>query len=407
MNPSKKIVYVTREIERAMGMEPGQNYKIATDRTPYAETIQKQFGDHVLLIDSPAEKPFGTGDLLKDERVKKLVTDSGGNVLVFKNTPRIEPFATANSWTLINPKAALGEQVENKLTQIEWLGAIGKEYLPEHRLQTTKFIRWSGTPFIVQWGHGHTGSGTVLISSQADLTAIQARFPERMARVSAYVKGPSFTVNAVVARDKILVSSISYQITGLSPFTDKSFTTIGNDWSVTRILITAEDIDTIESMTKKIGTKLNISGWRGLFGVDVIKDEKTGRIFLIEVNARQPASVTFESFLQQENRHKGAKGLTTFEAHIKALLGETMEQELILVKDGAQIVQRVTKTLKSVPEDVIGSLELAGYRVISYPNSQENEDLIRIQSMKGIMDGHEKFNEKGKEILTMISSRPN
>lgn len=262
MDPNKKIIYVTREIERAMGMEPGVNYKIAADRTPYGEAIQRQFGDHVLLIDSPAEKPFGTGDLLKDERVKKLVTDNGGNVLVFKNTPRIEPFATANGWTLLNPKAALGEQVENKLTQIEWLGDIGREYLPEHRLQTTKFIRFSGQPFIVQWGHGHTGSGTVLISSQADLAAIQARFPERVARVSAYIHGASFTMNAVVASDKILMSSISYQITGLMPFTDKVFTTIGNDWKVPQTLLTALDRDTIESMTRKIGVKLNVSGWR-------------------------------------------------------------------------------------------------------------------------------------------------
>jgi len=39
----------------------------------------------------------------------------------------------------------------------------------------------------------------------------------------------------------------------------------------------------------------------------------------------------------------------------------------------------------NMPDDVAGSLELAGYRVISYPNSQENEDLIRVQSLEGIM----------------------
>jgi hypothetical protein len=402
MIPSKKIIYVTREIERALGMEPGDNYLIAADRTPYAETIQNQFGDHVLLIDSPAEKPFGTGDLLKDERVKKLVSDNGGNVLVFKNTPRIEPFATANGWTLLNPKAALGEQVENKLTQIEWLGAIGKEYLPEHRLQTTRFIKWNGQPFIVQWGHGHTGSGTMLISSAADLSAIQARFPERMARVSAYVRGPSFTVNAVVASDKIMISSISYQITGLPPFTDNAFTTIGNDWAVANKILSADDMEVIESITRKIGVKLNVNGWRGLFGVDVIRDEKTGKICLIEINARQTASIPFESFLQKKARLGGAKGLTTFEAHLKALLGEKIDQELISIKDGAQIIQRVIKNARLMPSDIAKKLESAGFQVVSYVNSKEGEDLIRIQSMGGIMDGHEKFNEKGSGILKIL-----
>jgi hypothetical protein len=225
-----------------------------------------------------------------------------------------------------------------------------------------------------------------------------------MSRVSAYIKGPSFTANAVAAGDKVMMSGISYQITGLSPFTDKAFTTIGNDWSVMKTLLTAEDIKTIESMTNKIGIKLIASGWRGLFGVDVMKDEKAGRIFLIEINARQPASVTFESFLQEESRRLGTVGLTTFEAHIKALLGEKMDQPLIPVKNGAQIVQRVTKTIVNMPDDVAGSLELAGYRVISYPNSRENEDLIRVQSLEGIMEGDGKFNAKGKEILNIISN---
>ncbi len=404
MLSDKKIIYVTREIERALGMEPGANYKIAADRTPYAETIQKQYSDHVLLIDSPPEKPFGTGDLLKDERVKKLVSDNGGNVLVFKNTPRIEPLATANGWTLLNPKAVLGEQVENKLTQIEWLGDIGKEYLPEHRLQVTKFIRWNGTPFVVQWGHSYTGNGTMLISSQADLTAIQSRFPERMARVSAYIRGPSLTVNAVVGSDKILVSSISYQITGLAPFTDHPFTTIGNDWAVVKKILSVEDIETIESIAQKIGIKLNVNGWRGLFGVDVIKDEKSGKIYLVEVNARQTASVPFESFLQKEARRNGAKGLTTFEAHLGALIGEKID-ELIPVKDGAQIVQRVTKTINSPAAETVKSLEQAGYQVVAYSNSKENEDLIRIQSMQGIMESHEKFNEKGSEIFSLLSPK--
>lgn len=403
----RKIIYVTREIERALGMPPGHDYLIAADRTPYGESIKGQYPDFITLIDSQSDKPLGTGDLLQNEKVRKLVLNNGGTVLVFKNTPRIEPIVIENGWTLLNPKAALGEKIENKLSQIEWLGELGPLYLPEHSLQVTKNIGWTGESFILQWGHGHTGSGTILVSSAADLAAIQARFPERMSRVSAYIKGPSFTVNAVVAGDKVMMSDISYQITGLAPFTDKAFTTIGNDWSVTKTLLTAEDIKAIESMTNKIGAKLMTSGWRGLFGVDVMRDEKAGRIFLIEINARQPASVTFESFLQEDSRRQGVVGLTTFEAHIKALLGEKIDQPLIPVKAGAQIVQRVTKTIVNMPDDVAGSLELSGYRVIAYPNSKENEDLIRVQSLDGIMEGDGKFNKRGEEILKTISNLPN
>lgn len=40
-----------------------------------------------------------------------------------------------------------------------------------------------------------------------------------------------------------------------------------------------------------------------------------------------------------------------------------------------------------------------GYNVIIYNNTKPNEDLLRIQSSKGIMEMHNKFNERGKKIL--------
>jgi hypothetical protein len=156
-------------------------------------------------------------------------------------------------------------------------------------------------------------------------------------------------------------------------------------------------------MVHDIGTKLNVAGWRGLYGVDIIRDDERGTIHLIEINARQPASSTFESFLQKENRLQGVNGLTTFEAHIKALTGEKVEEELIPVNDGAQIIQRVTKKVTSVSSSTISTLESAGYNVIPYPNTEHNTDLLRIQSARGIMERHGVFNERGKEIVKFVS----
>jgi hypothetical protein len=43
---------------------------------------------------------------------------------------------------------------------------------------------------------------------------------------------------------------------------------------------------------------MSAQGWRGLFGIDVIKDLERNAIHLIEINARQPASTSFEAKLQ-------------------------------------------------------------------------------------------------------------
>jgi hypothetical protein len=399
-----KIIYVSREIERALGTAPGENYQIVSNETPYGLTVKKQYPDFITLVKSPKAELLGTTDLLNRPETSKLLRDDS-RLLVFKNTLRVETAANSNHWKLLNPPANISERVENKLSQIRWLGTVGQRYLPPHAAKVAKFITWkSEAPFIIQWAHGHTGDGTILIRKPEDLRAIQEKFPERMARITNFVDGPSFTVNVVVTPERLLMGNVSYQITGLSPFTDNEFSTIGNDWGAARSLLSAGDFQTIQSMTAEIGQKMQADSWKGLFGIDFIREEKSKRMYLIEVNARQPASATFESTLQEQARARGVRGLTTFEAHIRALLGLPIDQDLIAIDDGAQIIQRVTKNVQSIFDDAAKDLQKKGYAVVSYQNSTPNSDLLRIQSPAGIMEGHRSFNLKGKEIAEAIKS---
>ena len=403
MAQTTKIIYVSREIERALGTEPSPNYHIVSNRTAYGEMVKKQYPDFITLVDCPPNELLGTTDLLNLPETSKLIS-ADSRLLVFKNTLRVEAAATANKWQLLNPPASLSERVENKLSQLRWLGPLAQKYLPSHGAKVAKFITWkSDTPFIIQWAHGHTGDGTMVIRTADDLRAVQEKFPERMARVSAFVDGPSFTVNVVVTPERIMMGNVSYQITGLSPFTDKAFSTIGNDWGAAKVFLTSADRKTIETITAEVGQKMQADGWKGLFGIDFMRD-KNGRMYLIEVNARQPASATFESSLQEEMRANGTRGLTTFEAHLRALLGQPMDQDLIEIADGAQIIQRVTSHVQSVFDDAAKSLEKKGYAVVSYQNTSPNSDLLRIQSPTSIMESHGTFNARGREIAEVIKS---
>ncbi|MEN9913087.1 MAG: hypothetical protein RLY66_495 [Candidatus Parcubacteria bacterium] len=402
MSSERPLTYVTREIERALGADPVGNYYIVAGKTPYGEKIAAQFPGHVMLIDAP--ETLGTRELIEQAAAKRMMPPNT-DTIVFKNTSRVEEAATKAGIKLLNPKASLSETIENKMTQVEWLGDLGKKYLPPHAILPTKKLTWTGEPFVLQWAHGHTGGGTILVNSEAELKDLQEKFPFRMSRRSLYIKGSSYTVNAVVATNKILVGNVSYQITGMEPFTDGIFTTVGNDWCISQDLLSEDELEYVRTMVNDIGMKLNVSGWRGLYGVDLIRDEERGTIHLIEINARQPASTTFESYLQKENRIAGVKGLTTFEAHLKALNNEPIEDDLIPVNDGAQIIQRITKKVTSVSESSISGLETAGYNVISYPNSGHNEDLLRIQGARGIMERHGVFNERGKEISVILGKK--
>ena len=101
----------------------------------------------------------------------------------------------------------------------------------------------------------------------------------------------------------------------------------------------------------------------------------------------------------------GVNGITIFEAYKMALLGDKIDAPIIHINDGAQIIKRVTKDglpTASVSKDVINSLEQAGYKIIQYANFEYNLDQLRIQSKKGIMSAHAKFNPRGKEIVALI-----
>jgi predicted ATP-grasp superfamily ATP-dependent carboligase len=406
------LIYVTRDIERALGMMPHEGYHIVSNRSTYGEIIRRQYPSHVTLIEDDQGDMSGTGTLLDDPQTAELVdrtTASTGerpNIMIFKNTARIEPIARARDWKLINPPAATSEKVENKISQVMWLGSLERS-LPAHKLDFTKNIEWTGTPFVLQWAHGHTGGGTILITDDVQLTDLKHKFPERRTRITEYIEGPSFTLNVVVTPTDILPSSVSYQITGLKPFTDAPFATIGNDWGLADRLLTAADRAVIADLARELGAKMQQEQWRGLFGIDIIKETKTGKIYLIELNARQPASTTYESHLQSALRAAGlpeaSTGMTTFEAHVAALLGEPV-RPLIPVTDGAQIVQRITSQKKSLPDDIAGTLTLDGFHAIPYDNTAENADLLRIQSPKSIMTDHNQMNELGMRIAAAIAT---
>lgn len=278
MNIAKPILYVSKDPERAGGL--------------------------------PCVSGEETLDLLKK-------VPAGTNVIVFKNNAAIERYCKENNITLLNPPAELSEKIENKITQAE----LFKEFLPDYQVIKVKDIQLQ-PPFVLQWAHTHSGEGTLYIE---DTTEIKNKFPERECRITKYIEGKTFTVNIVVG-NTIEVGNISEQITGLAPYTDNRFATVGNDWSA------ISPKKEITEMALRIGAKMKELGWKGLFGIDVLQGD---RLYLIEINARQPASATYESTLQKTN--------TIFENHIKALLGEPLHPNTPIT-EGKQIIDRRTMT---------------------------------------------------------------
>lgn len=394
------IVYICRDIERALGLPidtPG--YFIISNETSFAKSLAAQH-ENVLLISN--DTPQNTWDLMKNQEVIDFVKRiEDPHIVVFKNTPQIERICDEHGWELLNPDAALVNEVEEKISQIEWLGPLAEEFLPAHSVSPLADVSWNDESFILQFNRAHTGSGTMLITSEAELQALQDQFPKRPVRTLAYIKGPAFTSNNIVTSSQVLCGNVNYQITGLAPFTDQPFATVGNDWALPHALLSDEQCAQYKHMVAAIGNRLRESGWKGLFGVDIMVDEETGRLYLIEINARQPASTTFESQLQADAR-EGTQ-VTTFEAHLLALLDTMDTLELVTVKIGAQMVKRVLHSDEDIPTSIISAIEEYGCIAISYENTTLGSDLLRIQTMDNtFMKAHNEYTAFGSTLASLL-----
>ncbi|HCM53832.1 MAG: hypothetical protein UV82_C0008G0059 [Candidatus Magasanikbacteria bacterium GW2011_GWD2_43_18] len=406
MKLPKPITYIARDIERALGVpENTVNYAIISNNSTFAKEAVHRYD--VALVES--DKTLSTQELLHNATIEE-----GTHILVFKNTKAIERIAAEKGLQLLNPSAALAGRIEEKISQLDWLGEL-ETFLPPHHVAVCKELSFDGEKYIVQFNHAHSGEGTMLITSEKDLASIKETFPERPVRVTQFIDGAVYTVNSVVHAGGVLVSSPSYQITGLSPFTDNAFTTIGNDWGVANNMLSNEQKSSIANMAMSIGEKMRANGWKGLFGIDIVVEENSGKVYLIEINARQPASTTYESQLQTVlvvNRQphpnppliKGREYvLSTFEAHLKALLGENLsEYTLVPIPSGAQILQRVTKDITDVSIEQISAIRDLGYNVIVYDERKIGVELLRIQSNASFIQAHNVLSQKGSEIAEIL-----
>jgi len=378
LNP---VFYVTRDIERALGLDLNTNgYFIISNYSVFAKSIAKNH-KNVFLIKE--KKQLDTWELLEHSFTKQTIQRMS-NILVFKNTTQIEKICQKNNWCLLNPPAKLAGEIEEKISAIKWLGML-KKYLPKYQVKKCGCIKWTGKQFVLQFNRSHTGSGTIKIKTKTQLTEFQNKFPLREARLAPYIDGPLFTNNNIVWKNTVLLGNINYQITGLEPFTDLPFAGIGNDWALPHKILTTKQIKQFQKIATDVGQRMRRAGWKGLFGIDVVTDKKTGRLYLLEINARQPASASFESQLQSNLK---TKNITTFEAHLASLLKIQYDNyKLVKINDGAQIIQRVTNKISKIknPKYKIQGL------IIKYNNTKPGADLLRIQSDKGIMAKHNKL----------------
>jgi len=192
----------------------------------------------------------------------------------------------------------------------------------------------------------------------------------------------------------------SYQITGLKPFTDNPFATIGNDWGFAKDFLGKDQLMQVKAIARDVSNKLRRDGWVGLYGIDVVFSR--GRAYLLEINARQPASASFESVLQ-ENGRRQENQVSVFEAHLGAILGVAPDFKMIKLNSGAQIIKRNTGSSLTETQKQKIVAELPGFNIIFYQNKKAESDQARCQTENTLIKKHGILNEQGEQVRKKFS----
>ena len=299
------IFYITNDPERALGLEillP--NYHIiCIDDNPIIDYIVEK-GGKVFCLERELGKTnpiFRNSNRLINEKVvqqyidKNTPPNEAPKVMFFKIAKNIEKTCERLNYRVLNSSSELNKRFETKISQYEMLKDEGVNF-PTTKIGLLGDFNYDnlkselGEDFVIQYSRGHTGSGTFFNRDEESFRSEQSLYPKREAKITRRIYGDSWTINACVSRFGILYGGLSYQITGISELVNREGGTVGNDWSQSQLLSEFSK-EQIKKITEKVGKVMRRNRFKGLFGLDFIVDNN-GEVFLIEVNARQPASTS-------------------------------------------------------------------------------------------------------------------
>lgn len=290
------IIYVTNDPERSLGVEKiVDNFHTLCIDDSYILNFLNHY--YSLKKISPSINIFrNSNKLLQQKQVKQYLSNlDNKSFMFFKIAPNLE--ITLKNESILNTKSILNRKYENKITVSE----IFKDIVPPTimiNLSNDSYKDISnrlGDKFVIQFSRGQSGNTTFFINNNDEFEHIKKEYPLRIAKAVKKIEGEYYTINAVITKDNILIGNLSKQITGIKALTNYEGSSVGNDW-ITNLSI--KEKDQFIAKMRLIGEKMKSDGYIGMFGADFVFDSKN--IFLIEINARENASIPTYSKIQIE-----------------------------------------------------------------------------------------------------------
>ncbi len=373
---NKPIFFVTNDPERGLGLEKLlENYHIlCIDDNGIVDYLIKE-NVKVFSLEKEMQKtnPIfrNSNRLLNHNLTQKYIKENtklkNGYLMFFKIAPNLATSARKLGFDILNTSSKLNHKFELKLSQYESIKYLDIK-IPKTVITILRDADYKdltkklGKNFIIQFNRGHTGTGTIKVNSNIVLDEIKNKFPKRKVKITKHIYGPAYTLNACITKHGVCWGGLSYQITGIEECTSYKAGTVGNDWYYPKDL-KKDTIDKIDKYVKIIGNEMARYNFKGMFGLDIVIDKNTNEPYIIEINARQPASIPMFNKLQILNNQIPLQMLA-----IAEFLNIDYDIDIETYNNTAskhyKAAQLFIRNKNSSSAKIIGGIKVGSYRVV-------------------------------------------
>lgn len=248
-----------------------------------------------------------TSSILGQSRVSQyLKTQAAGfHLLVYKSTPKTEKIVHAFGGQVLAPPSAVRDPFEDKkefrvLAQQAGLPLLPGETLRIDDLNPEKLshLQTQYGPKLVFQLTDYTvggGIGTVFVEDKEKFDWLLGYVKRRReggkeltwVNVTPFMEGEGASINGMVTREGVLAGPLQMQLLDVpevTAFAGRSGVFCGHDWTEGRF--TPKQQKQAEQLVQTWGTFMAKKGYKGIFGLDVIVDQKQDKVYPIECNAR-------------------------------------------------------------------------------------------------------------------------
>lgn len=254
--------------------------------------------EKIYLSDYPSIKEKNTGKLLSYSKVTNYILQTSKKkklipvIIPFKPSAKVDFLCQKNNWINISNPAPINRFLEDKIK----FAQLGKKYkLPMvpssiDTFSQKNFLKYQKiytSKLVIQTHFGWAGNSTFSAETWDEIKNKIA--PDVIVKYSPFIKSSySLLNNCCLTKYGLIQSPPALQYTGIPPYTQNPFTTVGRQWPS---MAPKKIINTINKITEKFGKVLEELGYKGFFGLDFLIKEDN--VYLLECNPRLTASFGF------------------------------------------------------------------------------------------------------------------